>query len=100
MRHRRWFLSGGFENDSGTGFGSSDNVFGPRSIARVVSPSIPSGTAILADWRQLLLAFHQYMRMDVDPYSGFDKNAVRFRAESFVGLGVLRPQSFAVVALS
>jgi hypothetical protein len=40
------------------------------------------------------------MRMDIDAISGFDMNAIRFRAESFVGIGILRPQAFAVVTLT
>jgi Phage capsid family len=97
---RRGFLSGGYENDSGERYGTSDNIFGPGDIARVVTPHVPAGTAILADFNQLKLVFRQYMRLDVDPYSGFDMNAIRFRAESFVGIGILRPQAFAVVPLS
>jgi HK97 family phage major capsid protein len=93
------FLSGGFEHDTGNGFGTSANVFGPDSIARVVTPHVPSGTALLADFDQLQLVFQTYMRMDIDAYSGFDKNAIRFRAESFVGIGILRPQAFAVISL-
>ena len=94
------FLSGGFENDTGQRYGTSDNVFGPSDIARVVTPHVPAGTAILADFNQLKLFFRQYMRLDVDTISGFDTNSIRFRAESFVGIGILRPQAFAVVALS
>jgi hypothetical protein len=93
-------LSGGYENDTGERYGTSDNVFGPDSIARVVTPHVPAGTAILADFNQLKLVFRQYMRLDIDPYSGFDANAIRFRAESFVGIGILRPQAFAVVTLT
>ena len=78
----------------------SANVFGPDSIARVVTPHVPAGTALLADFDQLQLIFQQYMRMDIDAYSGFDQNAIRFRAESFCGIGILRPQAFAVVTLS
>jgi hypothetical protein len=94
------FLSGGYEHDTGNGFGTSANIFGPDSIARVVTPHVPAGTALLADWSQLLLVFQQYMRLDSDTYSGFDKNSIRFRAESFVGIGILRPQAFAVVTLT
>jgi hypothetical protein len=41
------FLSGGFEHDNRDGFGTSDNIFG--TVPRVVSPSVPTGTAILGD---------------------------------------------------
>lgn len=94
------FLSGGYEHDTGVGFGTSSNIFGSDDIARVVTPHVPAGTALLADWSQLLLVFQQYMRLDSDTYSGFDQNAIRFRAESFVGIGILRPQAFAVVTLA
>jgi hypothetical protein len=93
------FLSGGYENDTGERYGTSANVFGPDSIARVITPHLPAGTALLADFSQLLLVFQQYMRLDIDAYSGFATNSVRFRAESFVGVGVIRPQAFAVVDL-
>jgi len=66
----------------------------------VVTPHIPAGTALLADFNQLKLFFKQYMRMDIDPDGGFSQNAIRFRAESFVGIGILRPQAFAVVKLT
>lgn len=94
------FLSGGYENDSGSQYGTSENVFGPSSIARVVTPHLPAGTALLADFDQLQLFFRQYMRLDIDPYTGFNKNAIRLRSESFCGIGILRPQAFAVVKLS
>jgi hypothetical protein len=94
------FLSGGYEHDTGNGFGTSANIFGPDSITRVVTPHLPQGTALLADFNQLLLVFQQYMRLDVDTLSGFATNSVRFRAESFVGFGVLRPQAFAVISLA
>jgi hypothetical protein len=94
------FLSGGYENDTGNGFGTSLNIFGSGDINRVVSPSVPQGTAILADFDQLKLFFREYMRIDIDA-SGvlFQHNQIQFRAESRVGLNVLRPQAFAIVAL-
>ena len=48
------FLTGGFQHDTLSGFGTSDNVFGPTDeIRRVFSPSVPQGTAIIADWNQI-----------------------------------------------
>ena len=93
------FLSGGYENDSKNGFGTSDNVFG--TIPRVISPSVPEGTAILGDWSKLTLFFREQMRIDLDA-SGvlFQKNQIQLRAESRVGVGVLRPQSFAIADLT
>ena len=93
------FLSGGYENDSKNGFGTSDNVFG--TIPRVISPSVPEGTAILGDWSKLTLFFREQMRIDLDA-SGvlFQKNQIQLRAESRVGVGVLRPHSFAIADLT
>ncbi|CAM3400249.1 phage major capsid protein [Mycobacterium intermedium] len=94
-------LTGGYENDTKMGFGTSDNIFGPSTVARVVSPSVPAGTAILADWKQLKLFTRETMRIDLDA-SGvlFQKNQIQLRAEARVGVGVLRPQSFAIVDLT
>jgi hypothetical protein len=93
------FLSGGYENDAKNGFGTSDNVFG--TVPRVVSPSLPEGTAILADWSQACLFIREQMRIDLDA-SGvlFQHNQIQLRAESRVGFGILRPQSFAIVDLA
>lgn len=94
------FLSGGYENDPKTGFGTSDNIFG-TTTPRVVSPSVPVGTAILGDWSQLALFTREQMRIDLDA-SGvlFQKNQIQLRAESRVGVGVLRPQAFAICDLT
>lgn len=91
------FLLDGFQN----GTTGSGNVFGPTT-PRVVSPSIPAGTAILGDWAQLRLYVKEDVRIDVDT-SGpdlFDKNLVKLRGEGRFGIGVLRPASFAVVDLT
>jgi HK97 family phage major capsid protein len=93
------FLSGGYENDAKVAGGSSDNVFGP--YPRVVSPSVPAGTAILADWSQLKLFVREQMRIDLDASGAlFQHNQIQLRAESRVGVGILRPQSFAVIDLT
>jgi hypothetical protein len=65
-----------------------------------VSPNVPEGIGIVADWTQLALYYREMMRIDVDG-SGplFDINAVRFRAESRCVSAVLRPQAFAVCDL-
>lgn len=93
-------VTGGYENDHRDGFGSSDNVFG--TVQRVVSPTVPAGTAILADWSKLKLFVHWNMTIMVNAFgdSLFTKNAVQLRAEMLVGVGVLRPQAFAVVDLT
>lgn len=93
------FLSGGFENDTKNGFGTSDNIFG--TAPRVVSPSIPAGQAILADWSQLGIWYREQMRLDLDASGDlFRHNQIQIRAESRVGVGVLRPQSFAIINLT
>lgn len=67
----------------------------------MVSPSVPQGTAILADWSKLTLFFREQMRIDLDA-SGvlFQHNQIQLRAKSRVGVGILRPQSFAIVDLT
>lgn len=95
-------LVGGYE-DSGPTAQSllSDNIFGPTR-PRVVSPSVPAGTAILADWRQLKLFVFQTMQLLANAFgdSLFQKNAVQLRAEMLTGINVLRPKAFAVVDLT
>ncbi|BBY43584.1 phage major capsid protein [Mycolicibacterium celeriflavum] len=90
------FLLDGFTD----GNAGSANVFGPTSIQRVVSPSVPTGTAILADWSQIRLYVRESMRLDVDAGGDhFAKNAAVMRAEARIGLGHLRPASFALIDL-
>jgi hypothetical protein len=101
------FLSGGYQNDTGNGFGTSMNVFGPNDIKRVITPHLPQGTALLADFRELALFMRHAIRIDVatqgNPtgaeYDLFGSNAFVIRCEIPVGVGVLRPQAFAVIAL-
>lgn len=103
----RWGASGGFLTGGYEGTGPqaqaslADNIFGPTR-PRVVSPSIPQGTAVLADWSKLKLFIHWNMQVMVNAFSDalFQANAVQARAEMLVGIGILRPQSFALVALS
>ena len=95
-------LTGGYEQTGLIGQASlSDNIFGPTR-PRVVSPSVPQGTAILADWNQLKLFVHRGMTLLVNAFSDtlFATNAVQVRAESLVGMGILQPRSFAIVDLT
>ncbi|MGC2343666.1 MAG: phage major capsid protein [Mycobacterium sp.] len=89
------FLSGGYENDTGNGFGTSDNVFG-SGLKRVITPSIPVGTAILGDFTRLKVYVRQDAHIDVDA-SGplFTTNQFVARGEGRYGIGVLRPSAFA-----
>lgn len=94
------FLSGGYENDSGNGFGTSENVFG-TGLKRVVTPSIPQGTAVLGDFTKLRVYVRQDAHIAVDA-SGvlFTKNQFVARGEGRFGIGVLRPSAFAVCDLT
>lgn len=96
------FLTGGFEYDKGNGFGSSDQVFGPSNqIRRVISPSVPSGWAILADWRQLKLFVREGMSIMLNFSSNdlFTKNAYQIRCETRALVAYARPQAFAKISL-
>jgi HK97 family phage major capsid protein len=95
-------LTGGFENDNRDGFGSSDNIFGPQSIKRVVSPSVPQGTAILADWRQLKLFLNTSMLIVANQFGDaeFSTNSLILRGEQLAFPAILRPQAFAIATLT
>ncbi|MFB1295791.1 phage major capsid protein [Mycobacterium sp. pW049] len=92
------FLLDGFQN----GTAASGNVLGDSAmINRVISPSVPAGQAIVADWNAIRLYVREDLRIDVD-VSGtlFDTNAAKMRAEMRVGLGHLHPASFAIADLT
>lgn len=102
----RWGASGGlltdgYQSNPADDVGSSSNIFGSDMIPRVVSKSMPVGTAVLADWSMLQLFVREGTRLDLDA-SGtlFTHNEIMMRAEARVGIGVLRPQAFAVVDLT
>jgi HK97 family phage major capsid protein len=94
------FLSGGYGHDTGNGFGTSSNIFGP-DVKRVVSNSVPAGTAILGDFTKLRVYVRQDAHMDVDA-SGvlFTKNQFIARGEGRFGIGLLRPSAFAICDLT
>ncbi|MDF3338198.1 phage major capsid protein [Mycolicibacterium septicum] len=93
------FLTGGYENDHKNGFGTSDNIFGV--VPRVISPSVPAGTALLGDFSKLRLYVKNDVRIDID-VSGehFTHNTFVMRAEGRFGLGILRPASFFKIDLT
>lgn len=99
----RWGASGGFLLDGfADGQHRSANVFGnPDAITRVICPSVPAGTGILADWSKVLIGVRESLRIDVD-MSGvlFTKNQFIARAEGRYGIGITRPASFYLCALS
>jgi len=75
------------------------NIIG--AIPVVVSTSVPPGTALLGDWRQVRVFVRENMRLDADRSGvNFERNQVILRAEGRFGIGVLRPQAIAVVHLS
>ncbi|OKH78218.1 hypothetical protein EB75_28160 [Mycobacterium sp. ST-F2] len=90
------FLLDGYQN----GTAGSANVFGPTA-PRVVSASVPEGTAVLGDWAQLRLYVREDVRLDIDAGGVlFTQNQAIVRAEARVGVGVLKPASFAVIDLT
>jgi hypothetical protein len=94
------FLSGGYEHDPGVGFGTSSNIFGP-DVKRVVSPSVPAGTAILGDFTKLRVYVRADAHIDIDTAGIlFQKNQFQARGEGRFGIGVLRPSAFAICDLT
>lgn len=75
------------------------NILGDVPV--VVSTSVPAGTALLGDWRQVRVFVREDMRLDADRSGpNFERNQVVLRAEGRFGIGVLRPQAIAIVHLS
>lgn len=75
------------------------NILGDVPV--VVSTSVPPGTALLGDWRQVRVFVREDMRLDADRSGpNFERNQVVLRAEGRFGIGVLRPQAIAIVHLS
>ncbi|KZS61102.1 phage major capsid protein [Mycobacterium pseudokansasii] len=95
------FLSRGYDSSPDAQASLADNIFGPTR-PRVVSPSIPQGMAVLADWRQLKLFLNGTMQLLVNAFgdSLFQANAVQVRGELHAGINVLRPKAFAIVDLT
>ena len=95
----RWGTAGGFVTEGyATGVTpgadpSSNNIFG-ADVRRVVSNSVPVGTAILGDFTRLKIYVRQDAHMDVDA-SGplFATNEFVARGEGRYGIGILRPSS-------
>ena len=91
------FLTGGYESG---GEPSSSNIFGSVG-QRVVSNSVPAGTAVLGDWSKLKLFVREDANIAVDA-SGqyFTHNTFIARAEMRAVSAVLRPSAFAIVDLT
>jgi HK97 family phage major capsid protein len=91
------YLLDGYVN----GVANSANIFGDPSIHRVVSTSVPAGTAILGDWSQIRLYVREGMRLDIDAGGAhFTNNTAVLRAEMRAVAAHLRPASFAKVDLT
>jgi HK97 family phage major capsid protein len=90
---------GEYVGGSADGGFAYSNIFG--NIPRVVTTSVPAGTAILADWTQCRLYVRQGTTIDVDASGAlFDTNRAKFRAEGRFGFAVNRPSAFRTVDLT
>jgi HK97 family phage major capsid protein len=86
--------------ESGIGTGDASNILGAIST-RVVSNSVPAGTAILGDWSQLMLWVRESARLDIDTAGElFTRNQFILRSEIRAVSGAVRPRSFYVVDLA
>ncbi|MDI3402489.1 phage major capsid protein [Streptomyces cavernicola] len=75
------------------------NIFG--NIPKVVSTSVPAGTALLADWSQCRLVVRQDTTIDADGSGAlFETNQIKLRAEGRFGFAVQRPAAFRIVDLA
>ena len=76
----------------------SANIFG--DVPRLVSPRVPAGTALLADWSKIRLFTKGGILTQLNPFAGFSTNTTILRSEMRVGMGLLRPSDFAVITLT
>lgn len=89
------FLTDGYTNTNAR----SANIFG--DYPRVISNSIPAGTAILGDWDMLKLYIRQQMTLAIDAGGSlFTTNAFILRAELRAGIAPLMPSRFAIIDLT
>jgi len=88
------FITGGYLN----GPAGSANIFG--DVPRLISPRVPAGTALLADWTKVRLFTRGGIVTMADPFTGFATNTTLLRSEMRIGMGVLRPSDFAVITLT
>lgn len=100
----RWGASGGLLVPGGygsSGESASTNIFGGPEIQRVISPSVPQGTALLADWSTIRLYVREQINVLLD-ISGelFKSNQFIARGEGRFGIGVLRPSAIADIDLT
>jgi HK97 family phage major capsid protein len=88
------FVTGGYLN----GPVGSNNIFG--SVPRLISPRVPAGTALLADWTKVRLFTKGGIMTMADPFTGFSTNTTLLRSEMRIGMGLLRPSDFAIITLT
>jgi HK97 family phage major capsid protein len=88
------FVTGGYLH----GPAGSANIFG--DVPRLVSPRVPAGTALLADWSKVRLFTRGGILTQLNPFAGFSTNTTLFRSEMRIGMGLLRPSDFAVITLT
>ncbi|OBB89645.1 phage major capsid protein [Mycobacterium sp. 852002-30065_SCH5024008] len=96
-------LSSGFDHPNTVGYGSSNNFFGPDDqVKRVVSPSVPAGTALVGDWSTCVLYLRESMSLMLNYWSDalFSTNAFLLRCEMRTVAGFLRPQAFAIATIT
>ncbi|MGC9539517.1 phage major capsid protein [Streptomyces sp. UG1] len=75
------------------------NIFG--NIPKVITTSVPSGTALLGDFRQATLYVRQDITLDVDNSGDlFKKNQLIMRGEGRFGWAVNRPAAFREIDLT
>lgn len=90
---------GEYVGSSADGQFAYSNIFG--DVPRLITTSVPSGTALLGDWSQCTLYVRQDVTLDVDVAGTlFDKNQAKFRAEGRFGFAVNRPDAFWTVDLT
>lgn len=78
---------------------------GPSTIwglPRLVTESVPAGTAVVADWRQAVLWDREQtsILMTEAHKDWFSRNLVAVRAEMRAGFGLLRPAGFVITDLT
>jgi hypothetical protein len=96
-------LTSGFDHPNTIGYGSSNNIFGDSSqIRRVTSPSVPGGTAIIADWDTMDLFIREGVSVIMTQWgeAQFTTNSFVVRAEMRCVVGFTRPRAFCLATIT
>jgi Phage capsid family len=97
----RWGASGGFLMPDAFSAVPGGNVFGGAEIQRVISPSVPAGTAVLGDFTKIGLYIREAVGILIDAGGDlFTKNQFIARCEARIGLAHLRPSAFLIADLT